>query len=367
MYLNVQTEKFSGPLGLLLYLIRREEMDIFDININEITKQYLAYIKAMKKLDLELAGEFIAMAATLIQIKSKMLLPQYNEEGEEEVDADPRKELVQKLIEYQKFQEAAQELYERPLVGRDTWLRGQRLKLNVEVEEEIITEENALFSLIRSYRHAIKNMKKAVHKVGAEMKSIADRILELKDRLAVGVKTTFFSLMPEEKPSLNTVLVTFLSLLELTRMGFISVFQSENFADIHIETKKTIDGDVVSKAETFEKAHTQDLAEEVTAGNEVFIPEDIDFEEEEVQGPEEEVLAKIEQQMELTGDVEDDYIPGEEFVDAATDEEIFAEEQKIAKEQQQTTSEENISAEDALASEVNLEEVLPGADKDMQV
>ncbi|MCB0390927.1 MAG: segregation/condensation protein A [Bdellovibrionales bacterium] len=337
MYLNVQTEKFSGPLGLLLYLIRREEMDIFDININEITKQYLAYIKAMKKLDLELAGEFIAMAATLIQIKSKMLLPQYNEEGEEEVEADPRKELVQKLLEYQKFQDISQQLYERPLVGRDTWLRGQRLKISVDVEEEIITEENALFSLIRSYRHAIKNMKKTVHKVGAEMQSIAERILELKDRFIVGVKTSFFNLVPEEKRSLNTLLVTFLSLLELTRMGFISVFQSENFADIHIETKKNIDGDVVSKAENFENANTQALAESITSGNEVVIPEDMDFDEDEVegqsiQGEEKEVLAKIETQMDLLDDEENEYIPGEEFVEAATDEEILAEEELLAKE-----------------------------------
>ena len=300
MYLNVQTEKFSGPLGLLLYLIRREEMDIFDINIHQITQQYLAYIKAMKKLDLELAGEFIAMAATLIQVKSKMLLPQYNEEGEEIIDEDPRKELVQKLLEYQKFQEVAHQLYDRPLVGRDTWLRGQRLKLESAAEEEIITEENALFSLIRSYRHAIKNMKNTIHKVGAEMQSISERIIELKDRLTFGVKTSFFKLLPQQK-TVNSLLVTFLSLLELTRMGFISVFQSENFADIHIEAKKAIDGDVVSKAESFESAHTQDLAEEIVSGNEVMIPEDIDYEEGDSQ-KEGEVLAKIEHQLHLDED-----------------------------------------------------------------
>ena len=329
MLLNVQTEKFSGPLGLLLYLIRREEMDIFDINIHEITQQYMAYIKNMKKLDLEVAGEFIAMAATLIQIKSKMLLPQYNEEGEVEESVDPRKELVQKLLEYQKFQEAAQQLYERPLVGRDLWLRGEKLKLTVDVEEEIITEENALFSLIRAYRLAIKNMKKAVHKVGAEMQSIADRILQLQHVLTEGVKTSFFKILPPEK-NLNQILVTFLSLLELTRMGFISVFQSENYADIHIESKKNIDGDVVSKAESFERAHTHELAEDVRVGNEVFIPEDIDFEEnEEVDAPVSQ--AQIDRQMAMDFPEEtEDYIPGEEFVEAATDEELLAEEQRLA-------------------------------------
>ncbi|MCB0356856.1 MAG: hypothetical protein KDD40_07605, partial [Bdellovibrionales bacterium] len=180
------------------------------------------------------------------------------------------------------------------------------------------------------YRQAIKSMKKAVHKVGAEMQSIAERILELRDQLTLGIKTSFFKLMPEERPSVNTLLVTFLSLLELTRMGFISVFQSENFADIHIETKKNIDGDVVSKAETFEKAQTQDLAEQIVQGNEVIVPEDIDFEEEEV--AEEDLLSKMDQQMNLDLEEDNEYIPGEEFVEAATDEEIMAEEQRMAEE-----------------------------------
>ena len=105
--LLIQLERFEGPMGLLLHLIRKEEMDIFDIKINEITTQYLEYIKLMKELDLEVAGEFVAMAATLIHIKSRMLLPQYDENGEVVENADPRKELVQRLLEYQKFQEAA--------------------------------------------------------------------------------------------------------------------------------------------------------------------------------------------------------------------------------------------------------------------
>ena len=101
MSINIQLERFEGPLGLLLYLIRKEEMDIFDINVHHITRQYLEYIREMKRLDLEVAGEFVSMASTLIHIKARMLLPQYNEEGEILEDQDPRKELVQKLLEYQ--------------------------------------------------------------------------------------------------------------------------------------------------------------------------------------------------------------------------------------------------------------------------
>ena len=103
MSIRVQLQQFEGPLDLLLYLIRKEEMDIFNINIVEITKQYFEYIKLMKEFDLEIAGDFIAMASTLIHIKSKMLLPQYDENGEVVEQEDPRKELVQKLLEYEKF------------------------------------------------------------------------------------------------------------------------------------------------------------------------------------------------------------------------------------------------------------------------
>src|SRR4051794_4388414 len=96
--IHVHLERFEGPLGLLLYLIRQEEMDIFNINIYEITRQYMEYIKAMRQLDLEVAGEFVSMAATLLQIKSRMLLPQYDGEQDGEAPADPRKELVQRLV-----------------------------------------------------------------------------------------------------------------------------------------------------------------------------------------------------------------------------------------------------------------------------
>ena len=174
-------------MGLLLYLIRKEEMDIFDINIHHITQQYLAYIRAMRKLDLEVAGEFVAMAATLLQIKSKMLLPQYDENGEEvEESEDPRKELVHKLIEYQMYKEASEKLYERPLVGRDVFLRGRREEVEVEDDGEVEVEDNPLFSLIRAYRFAVKNMKRAVHKVGMELQSIAERVQELRPILKIG-------------------------------------------------------------------------------------------------------------------------------------------------------------------------------------
>lgn len=259
MSITVQLPKFEGPLGLLLYLIRKEEMDIMDIKIHEITKQYFEYIKLMKELDLEVAGEFIAMASTLIQIKSRMLLPQYDENGEVVEVEDPRKELVQKLLEYQKYQEAAKLLYDRPLVGRDVWLRGTRESL-AQKEDEIVLEDNALFSLISSYRKALRTMKKKVHEVAAKAQSIASRILEIKDRLTVGKRVTLMELVNGTEERARQALITFLSLLELGKMGFVRLYQTEVYADIWVDTQKPIETDVLSRVEEYDSMSADQVA-----------------------------------------------------------------------------------------------------------
>lgn len=275
MSVVVQLSKFEGPLALLLYLIRKDEMDIFDIKINEITTQYLDYIKLMKELDLEVAGEFVAMAATLIQIKSKMLLPQYDEKGEVIETEDPRKELVQKLLEYQKYQEAARLLYERPLVGRDMWTRGVRLNLD-EPTEEIEVEENGLFQMISLYRQIMRSAKKRIHQVTAKAQSIASRILEIKDLLTVGSRKTLNELIGETENRMRQVLITFLSVLELAKLGFVGLYQTETYGDLWIDLKKPIEKDVVSAVEEygsidnradslFEKAEA-DAADEIASG-----------------------------------------------------------------------------------------------------
>lgn len=235
-------------------------MDIFDINIHHITKQYMEYIKAMKQLDLEVAGEFVAMAATLIQIKSRMLLPTYNEEGEPIEGEDPRKELVNRLLEYQKFQEVSERLYERPLIGRDVWLRGRRENVEVEDDGEVIMEEeNALFALISCYRKVVKKMKSSVHKVGTELQSIAERIREIKESLLVGVRIRFGELIQKSGSRRDQVLVTFLSLLELAKMGFVSLFQADAYSEIHVEAKRVIEGDALSRVEDYEHSSQETL------------------------------------------------------------------------------------------------------------
>jgi segregation and condensation protein A len=304
--IHVHLERFEGPLGLLLHLIREQEMDVFNINIHEITHQYLEYIKAMRRLDLEVAGEFVAMAATLLHIKSRMLLPQYNEEGEEVEQEDPRQELVQKLIEYKKIKELSVELYKLPLLGRDVFPRGEREEIVMADEGELVLDENPLFSLIASYRAALKNMKKTVHKVAGELQSIASRIMEIKDLLMVGQRTVFRHLITARENASSQVLVTFLSVLELAKMGFVSLFQTEPFAEIYIEPRRSIDHAVVSQVENYESVNAAEKAEEIMSEAQLSLDEPVaQFEGEEAT------------------------VVEESFSDSATDAEIEAEEKRL--------------------------------------
>ena len=247
----VHLDQFEGPLGLLLYLIRKEEMDIYDIEIHRITSQYLSYIKQLPSLDLEQAGDFCAMAATLLQIKSKMLLPNYDENGEELVEEDPRKPLVQKLLEYEKYQLAAKELYERPLLGRDSFARGQRESI-AAADAGIELEESALFSLIACYRSVIRKAEKAQHRVSAKFQSIASRILEIREHLVPGKRVRLRDLIRPEEWTATKYLITFLSSLELGKLGYVHLFQAEDCGDIHIETQRNIAGDVVTRVAEYD-------------------------------------------------------------------------------------------------------------------
>lgn len=329
MSIHIHLERFEGPLGLLLYLIRQEEMDIFDINIHQITRQYLEYIKAMRKLDLEVAGEFVAMAAQLLHIKSRMLLPQYEgEEGGEQAE-DPRKELVQKLVEYQKIQELSKQLYERPLLGRDVFARGECEDFEALEEGEVVVDENPLFSLIAAYRHAIKNMKKTLHRVVGDLQSIASRILEMKEKLIIGQRVGFSQLITETGPNMTSqVLVTFLSILELARMNLISVFQSDTFAEIFVEGKQVIEGDVVSRVENFDNVGAEAKADALIEKSAQLTLQETEIEEE---------PAAVETEW---------------STDAATDDEILAEENRIMNEETVHTESHNEGAHEEAKEEI---------------
>lgn len=231
---NVKLEAFEGPLDLLLHLIRKNEVDICDIPISTITRQYLEYIKLMKDLNLEIAGEFLVMASTLIQIKSRLLLPVIPDEesGEGEED-DPRAELVRRLLEYQRYKEAADDLGGRQLLGRDIFVRPA-----VPQEDEPAADQEAveveLFELVDAFRRILSQVsEERFHEVGTDSISIADRINEIIDRLADSTALAFDDLFAADRGR-EYLVVTFLAVLELCKLKMVRVIQAERYGAIWI-------------------------------------------------------------------------------------------------------------------------------------
>jgi segregation and condensation protein A len=345
---RVHLQKFEGPLPLLLYLIRKEEMDIFDINIFEITTQYMEHIRLMKELDLEVAGDFVAMAATLLQIKSRMLLPNYNEDGEVLENDDPRKELVQMLLEYQKYQAAGKNLLKRYLLGRDVFARGETYRAQDSTGAVVIEADNALFALIGAYRRSIKKMKNSVHQVKAKTLSIASRILQFKDRLPVGERVLMSDIVAFDTRNLSykefrqTLLITFLSVLELGRLGFVSLFQNEVFSDLHIQAKSEIASSGLQRVQEFDSTENVGLSEKLF----VSLADDEPHEklrEDQIVPASEQMnfsMASTDLTPRLSSDLADDLSLDEESevsVSAATDEEIFEAELELSEEDESRT------------------------------
>lgn len=235
--LQLRLSTYDGPFDLLLELIKKNEMDIYDIQISEITRQYLGQLSEMKALNLEVAGEFLVMAATLIYIKSKMLLPTETlEENEEGVD--PREELVRKLLEYQAFKEAAKNL---------GILEGERGRIftrqisdhylnNLSPEDVGIDTFSAdLFDLLQAFHSVFSQIEKTgVHQVFEEEVTIEEKIEFIKSELSTKNKLIFKDLF-RGRFTKNELIATFLALLELIRLKFVQVRQSENFGEIFIE------------------------------------------------------------------------------------------------------------------------------------
>lgn len=333
--LHVSLEQFEGPLALLLYLIRKEEMDIYNIPIHRITQKYLEHVQMMKKLDLEGASDFITMAATLIHIKSKMLLPQYDETGEE-VNEDPRKELVQRLVEYQRYQNASKDLLDRPILNRDVWRRGFKEDIVLEENQDVEVDDSGLFGLIASFRTIMKAAQKRVHRVMKKGQSIASRILEIRDLLIPGERKIMRDLITEEEYSKNKLLVTFLSMLELAKMGFVRVFQSEPYADIHIEPLKVIERDVIARAESYESQDAEAAANRILAKGEAFMKAETAAKEAEVIEPSpqleltpEAIIENIDAQN-IIETLENQKVAAAEVIEeSATDEDIMSAEREL--------------------------------------
>jgi segregation and condensation protein A len=233
--LPVRLDNFEGPLDLLLHLIKRNEVSIYDIPIALITQQYLDTINLMQELDLDMAGEFLVMAATLIHIKSKMLLPRpetgANVEGEEE---DPRDVLVRRLLEHQKFKAAAELLHEREQLRAAQWQRPDDRVAKIAGDEYEPELEVDLFSLLSAFQAVVQRSKaRPTVVLPAEEIPVERRIDQLLDRLSETEACGFEDLFADvhDKPGL---IVTFLALLEMIRLKLVRVFQSGSFGPIRV-------------------------------------------------------------------------------------------------------------------------------------
>jgi segregation and condensation protein A len=230
--LEVILEAFEGPLDLLLYLIRRQNLDILDIDVAEITRQYLGYIELMASIQLELAAEYLVMAAMLAEIKSRMLLPR--QQSEEDDEEDPRAELIKRLQEYERFKQAAEDIDELPRMGRDIHRASveapdrdqQRPHPDVDIKE-----------LVTALADVLKRSEMfESHQVEMEKLSTRERMSQVMENLRDNQFVPFVALFTLEEGRLGVV-VTFLAVMELIKESLVEIVQSESFGPIHVKAK----------------------------------------------------------------------------------------------------------------------------------
>ena len=231
---KVKLEVFEGPLDLLLYLIKKDELEIHDIPIEKITAQYIQYLELMKMLDLNIAGEFLVMAATLMMIKSRMLLPVEDRPEMEEEEEDPRWDLVRQLVEYKKFKDAALHL-EALEVRREDIFGRDGAEAVLGKEPDVALHDVGLFDLISAFNDALKKVKsEELREIFAERFTVAEKIEVLGDRLRRAGRFSI-SRMFEGMRSRHEIACMFLALLELIRLCQARAVQSETYGEIFIE------------------------------------------------------------------------------------------------------------------------------------
>ncbi|MFH1655345.1 MAG: segregation/condensation protein A [Candidatus Omnitrophota bacterium] len=239
MSYKIKLDFFEGPLDLLLYLIKKNEVNIYDIPISTITEQYLQYIEVMKLLDLDIVGEFLVVAATLMQIKSKMLLPQPDESPEEEIE-DPRAELINRLLEYQKYKDAADDLRQREIARKNLFTREPDKK----TEERFLREpgevyfEANLFDLISAFSKAMKEVPREIfYEVMRDEFTVDQKIHDilhiLLEEPEISLQTIFLKAVNKLE-----IIASFLAILELIRLKEITIIQRQLFGEIRILRNK---------------------------------------------------------------------------------------------------------------------------------
>ncbi|HET9961315.1 MAG TPA: segregation/condensation protein A [Nitrospiraceae bacterium] len=228
---QVKIENFEGPLDLLLHLIKKNEINIYDIPVALIAQQYLDYLSVMKELNLAVAGEFLVMAATLLHIKSRMLLPAEETEGEEEEGPDPREELVRRLLEYKQFKEAASQLDYKERLWRDVFTREGGPPPDVLPDESLL-DEVSLFDLVDALQGVLaRHPGKKLVEIIPDNLTVRDRMNAIIDALESQDAVAFTTLFDGTCHRI-VVIVTFLALLELIRIRVVRVYQGETFGAI---------------------------------------------------------------------------------------------------------------------------------------
>jgi segregation and condensation protein A len=239
---KIKLEQFEGPLDLLLFFIKRDELNIYDIPISRITKNFLEYVNLIKMLDLETAGDFILMASTLMHIKVKMLLPREVDEKGEQID--PRTDLIQALLEYKKYKEVAEELSYLETDQRKVSFRGNFSEDEKESppEYDVLLKNVTLFDLAKAFKKAIQNLKpEVVHEIKKIHITLDDQIKFILDLLDKNTELHFLSIVEGMKEKIRIV-ITFIALLELTKMGQLGITVSENFNDFILYKINTENG-----------------------------------------------------------------------------------------------------------------------------
>ncbi len=225
--LQIKIGDFAGPLDLLLFVIRQEQANIFDIPIARITEKYLEYIQIMKKLDIAVAADFLVMAATLIEIKSKMLLPRDPKAEEDEEFEDPRQELVDRLLEYEKFKSAAGMLHERGEIEQATFTRG-----TIETDDDIGEVDATVFDLLKIFQQiAARHIDEIKMEIEREEISLADMIKSLKRRIFDDGELSLLKFF-EEMHTRRELVTAFIAVLEIVRTESVKLLQTQTFGDI---------------------------------------------------------------------------------------------------------------------------------------
>jgi segregation and condensation protein A len=247
---RVRLHVFEGPLDLLLYLVRAHRYDIFDIPIQEVTNEFIAYLQLMDEVDLEYAGDFLVTAASLMQIKARMLLPKQQSANEDamqdEAGRDPRKELVDRLLEYQRYQEAAETLKDMREVRLDSFSRPPQPDEREVSEEDaeraaaLLLEDVSTFDLLRALQKVLDRLaERPTAVIRREPFTIGERIRDLHRRIAASREGITFSDACDDCETRLEVVITFLAVLELIRRGRAHAIQKELFDEIHIKGSET--------------------------------------------------------------------------------------------------------------------------------